>query len=112
MYEGKISLTPKDILDKSFNKEPNGYRRQEVDKYLDTIIQDYNEFINMLKDYKKEINFLNEENTKLKNEVRRLKEAIEVAQDSASNNTQVNNVDMLRRLSQLEKVVFGEDSNK
>ena len=108
MYGENISLTPQDILDKEFKIDTRGYRPQEVDKFLDQVINDYNEFITIIKNLKKERDFLNDENNKLKNELRRLKANIEAAESSASSNN-VSNVDLLRRLSQLEKVVYGKN---
>jgi DivIVA domain-containing protein len=49
MYNEKIYLTPQDILNKEFKKDTMGYRPQEVDKYLDMVIRDYTEFINIIK---------------------------------------------------------------
>ncbi len=51
---------------------------------------------------------LNDENNKLKNELRRIKANIEAA-EGIGNGSQVSNVDLLRRLSQLEKVVYGKN---
>lgn len=108
MYNDKITLTPQEILDKEFKIDARGYRPQEVDKFLDLVINDYNEFITEIKKLKKEISFVNDENAKLKNELRRIKANIEAAEESASNSS-VSNVDLLRRLSQLEKVVYGKN---
>ena len=108
MHGEKISLTPQDILDKEFKIDARGYRPQEVDKFLDQIMGDYNEFITMIKDYRREVGYLTEENNKLKNELRRLRSSIEAAESVGSSGNTVNNVDLLRRLSQLEKAVFGE----
>ncbi len=108
MYSENISLTPQDILDKEFKIDTRGYRPQEVDKFLDLVINDYNEFITEIKNLKKERDFLNDENNKLKNELRRLKANIEAAEGSSQSNN-VSNVDLLRRLSQLEKVVYGKN---
>ncbi len=105
----KISLTPQDILDKEFGIDVRGYTPQEVDKFLDLVIGDYNEFIKEIKKLNKEVAFLNDENAKLKNELRRIKANIEAAEESASSNGSVSNVDLLRRLSQLEKVVYGKN---
>ncbi len=110
MYNDKITLTPQEILDKEFKIDARGYRPQEVDKFLDLVINDYNEFINEIKRLKKEIAYVNDENTKLKNELRRIKANIEAAEGSASNSS-VSNVDLLRRLSQLEKVVYGKNED-
>jgi DivIVA domain-containing protein len=110
MYNGKIYLTPQEILDKDFKIDARGYRPQEVDKFLDMIIRDYTEFISIIKNQEKEINNLNHEKSDLKSEIRRLRSNIEAAEDSvASGFKSVNNVDLLRRLSQLEKVVFGKN---
>ena len=108
MYNEKIILTPQDILDKEFKIDARGYRPQEVDKFLDLVINDYNEFITEIKELKKEISFLTDENNKLKNELRRIKANIEAAEGTAGG-SQVSNIDLLRRLSQLEKVVYGKD---
>ena len=102
-------LTAQDIFEKDFKIDARGYRPQEVDKYLDLVINDYNEFIKEIKKLNKEVAFLNDENSKLKNELRRIKANIEAAEESASNNGSVSNVDLLRRLSQLEKVVYGKN---
>lgn len=110
MYNDKITLTPQEILDKEFKIDARGYRPQEVDKFLDLVINDYNEFIAEIKRLKKEIAYVNDENTKLKNELRRIKANIEAAEGSASSSS-VSNVDLLRRLSQLEKVVYGKNED-
>ena len=107
MYSDKIYLTPQEILDKEFKIDARGYRPQEVDKYLDMIIRDYTEFINMIKRNEHEIRDLTEDNAKLKAEIRSLREQL-VASESSNNNSGTSNVDLLRRISQLEKVVFGK----
>ncbi len=110
MYEEKVMLTPQEILDKEFKVDARGYRPQEVDKFLDLVINDYNEFISEIKKLKKEITLMNDENNKLKNELRRIKANIEAAEGTA-NSSQVSNIDLLRRLSQLEKVVYGKNED-
>ena len=108
MYSEKIALTPQEILDKEFKIDARGYRPQEVDKFLDLVNNDYNEFSTEIKNYKKEVAFLQDENNKLRNELRRIKANIEAAEGTA-NSSQVSNIDLLRRLSQLEKVVYGKE---
>ena len=110
MYNEKLFLTPKEILDKEFKIDARGYRPQEVDKFLDMVIRDYSEFINTIKRQEKEIRDLNDDNLKLKQEIRRLKMTIEAAEaDGDGSQRSISNVDMLRRISQLEKIVFGKD---
>ena len=109
MYSDRIFLTSQDILDKEFKIDARGYRPQEVDKYLDMIIRDYTEFNSIIKKLEHDLSALTEENSKLRSEIRRIKANIEAAEDNGSNVGTVNNIDLLRRLSQLEKVVFGKN---
>ena len=110
MYSDRIFLTPQEILEKEFKVDARGYRPQEVDKFLDMVIRDYSEYISIIKKLEKDIKDLTEDNMKLKQELRRLKTTISAAESSESSTMRsVNNVDLLRRISQLEKIVFGKD---
>ena len=106
MYKDKITLTMQDILEKEFKIDARGYRLQEVDKFLDIIIKDYNEYNNIIKTLEKEKRELAQENTVLKNEVRNLKSSIEAARIGEK---EITNVDLLRRISQLEKIILGKE---
>ena len=111
MYNEKIYLTPQDILNKEFKKDTMGYRPQEVDRYLDMVIRDYTEFINIIKKLQTENAQLSSDNEKLKLEYMRLKNIV----DSANSGTitaasgAYNNVDLLKRISNLEKTVYGKE---
>ena len=110
MYSDRIFLTPQEILEKEFKVDARGYRPQEVDKFLDMVIRDYSEYISIIKKQEKDIKDLTEDNMKLKQEIRKLKTTIAAAEDNESGNVRsINNVDLLRRISQLEKIVFGKD---
>ena len=106
MHQEKIALTMQDILEKEFKVDTRGYRMQEVDQFLDVIIKDYNEYNNMIKELKKENEKLEEENTSLKQEMRSLKSSIETVKGGEK---EITNVDLLRRISQLEKIVLGKE---
>lgn len=106
MYNDRITLTMQDILEKEFKIDARGYRLQEVDKFLDVIIKDYNEYNNIIKTLEKEKRELAQENTVLKNEVRNLKSSIETARIGEK---EITNVDLLRRISQLEKIILGKE---
>lgn len=108
MYNDNINLTPQDILDKDFNVDTRGYRPQEVDKFLDMIIKDYSEYNNIIKKLQKENKLLEEEITRLKQEVRRYKETEDIVESST---TRITNLDILKRLSSLEKTVYGKNSD-
>ena len=110
MNNTKILLTAEDILEKEFKVDARGYRPQEVDKFLDMIIHDYTEFINLVKRQNKEIKELTKNNASLKEELRKMNNILEAAESKeVSNSRNVNNVDLLKRISQLEKVVFGKN---
>lgn len=106
MLKDRISLTIQDILDKEFKIDARGYRLQEVDKFLDVIIRDYNEYTNIIREYEKERRRLVSENEGLKKEIRDLKSSIEAA---SFGEKEITNVDLLRRISQLEKIIFGKE---
>lgn len=106
MYQEKIMLTPKDILEKEFKIDTRGYRPQEVDKFLDDIISDYEEMYSLMRGYDREKKELIEENMRLKSEIRSLRTKLEVVKESGGAET--NNADLLRRLSNLEKIIYGE----
>lgn len=107
MYQERILLTGKDILEKEFKIDTRGYRPQEVDKFLDVIIRDYEEFFSIIKEIENEKKDLIEENIKLKQEIRNLRTKIEVLREDSG--IDVNNADLLRRLSNLEKIIYGKD---
>ena len=101
----RITLTMQDILEKEFKIDARGYRPQEVDKFLDIIIKDYNEYNNIIRNLEKEKRTLTIENQNLKNEARNLRSSIEAARIGEK---EITNVDLLRRISQLEKIILGK----
>lgn len=108
MYQERILLTVKDILEKNFKIDTRGFRPQEVDKFLDIIIRDYEEWTNIVNELEAEKNELLNENMKLKQEIRLLKTKLDVASSSTETHTS-NNADVLRRLSNLEKIIYGKE---
>ena len=109
MYQDKILLTSKDILEHEFKIDTRGYRPQEVDKYLDVIIHDFEEFDKMIKEAQNENKELIEDNIRLKQEIRRLRTQIETLKEVTKEPTNGgNNADLLRRVSNLEKFIYGE----
>ena len=109
MMEDKLYLTPEEILDHEFKIDARGYRMQEVDKFLDMVIRDYTEFLRTIKKLEKDNLDLIEDNKKLQAEYRKLKASIQASSDGNSGNGQMNNSDLLRRLSNLEKIVYGRE---
>ncbi len=105
MLADKIRLTAKEILEKEFKTGMRGYNQEEVDKYLDSVIKDYEAF-------HEEIEALQTENLRLKKQVEELSKkppqpsfTPPPAQQQQQAGT--TNFDILKRLSNLEKHVFG-----
>ncbi|UOY93427.1 cell division regulator GpsB [Ectobacillus sp. JY-23] len=99
MLSDKLKLTAKEILEKEFKTGIRGYQQEEVDKFLDMVIKDYETF-------HQELESLQQENARLKRllEEQKLKPSPVASTPPVYNNT---NTDILRRLSNLEKAVFG-----
>ena len=101
---------PQDILEKSFKIDTRGYRLKEVDQFLDDIIGDYENFLEIINNLEKEKADLLGEVMNLKQELRNSKLSVEVASNSKANG-EITNVDIMRRLSQLEKMVYNSRNN-
>jgi len=107
MYQNKITLMPQDILEKEFKIDTRGYRLKEVDQFLDIIIGDYEQFFKMINSLEQEKADLLGEIMKLKQELRTARTNVEIAKSTDA--PEVTNVDIMRRLAQLEKMVYGKE---
>jgi DivIVA domain-containing protein len=96
MLSDKVKLTAKDILEKEFKTGMRGYKPEDVDKFLDLVIKDYEIF-------HQEIEELQKENMRLKKQVEDASRRPTPTVQSAG----TTNFDILKRLSNLEKHVFG-----
>ena len=108
MYQDRIVLSSRDILEKEFKIDTRGYRPQEVDRYLDIIIKDYEEMKSIINDLERDKKELLEDNIRLKQDVRNLRTKIEVLTEN-NNEGNSSNADVLRRLSNLEKYIYSKD---
>ena len=106
MIQDKIKYTPQDILDFDFKIDTRGYRLKEVDQKLDDIIGDYETFLEEIKNLQTEKEELLNEIMRLKQELRNVKMSIDIAK---SEDKEVTNIDLLRRISNLEKIVYGKE---
>ncbi|GEQ37178.1 MAG: cell division regulator GpsB [Tetragenococcus halophilus] len=100
-----ITYTTKDILQQEFKTKMRGYDPVEVDEFLDGVIKDYEA-------YNKEILTLQEENDRLNAKIAQLSKNQATnsrnQSESTSKSQTVTNFDILKRLSNLEKEVFGK----
>ena len=107
MMKDKLFLTPQEILEKEFKIDARGYRMQEVDKFLDMIIRDYTEFLQAIKKLEQDNALLLEDNKKLQAEYRNLKMQLAASEDNQGSSA--SNLDLLKRISSLEKIVYGKE---
>ena len=108
MYGDRSQVLPvvSNVVIDSVEEYDYDYNDKSYSGYLVNASWEYEEDLG----YENQASFvLIDDNNKLKNELRRIKANIEAAEGSASNNNSVSNVDLLRRLSQLEKVVYGKN---
>ncbi|MEJ6400615.1 cell division regulator GpsB [Nicoliella lavandulae] len=113
----QIHFTPKQILQKEFRQKMRGYDPNDVDSFLDDVIKDYDTFDKINQQ-------LRDENDRLKGQVDELNRQLAMSQDTASINRSNSNdsfqssqaaptmnnatsIDILKRLSNLERRVFG-----
>lgn len=102
----RVQYSSKDILEKDFKTAIRGYNQEEVDQFLDYVIQDYDAF-------QKEIERLKQENEQLKKQKPGVQQQSSPAPQRTRSATQQPqqgqvNYDVLQRLSNLEKAVFGK----
>ncbi|WP_125703405.1 cell division regulator GpsB [Lacticaseibacillus daqingensis] len=100
-----LQLDAKTILEKSFKTKVRGYDADEVDEFLDLVIKDYEA-------YNAELDRLNEENARLRSRVDELTKQLSVSKSVAAAtpsqpSASATNYDILKRLSNLERHVFG-----
>ncbi|WP_258088195.1 cell division regulator GpsB [Weissella fangxianensis] len=109
-----VQHTREEILNKDFKKTRigTGYDITDVDAYLDEIISDYQAF-------QTNISELNNQNQKLKDQVAELTKQVSAAPTTTSSTPKASpapavntNMDILKRLSNLERRVFGASSEQ
>ncbi|MBB6449142.1 DivIVA domain-containing protein [Geomicrobium halophilum] len=112
-----VQLEAKKILDKEFKTSMKGYNKEEVDQFLDTIIQDYELFQEHINKLEKEVEQLRKMQTSstVSQRTQRSQTAEPTNGDAAENSAPATatssgstNYDILKRISNLEKEVFGK----
>ena len=109
MNNNLIKLTSEEIYNKEFRIDTRGYRLKEVDQFLDEIIADYQTFNKIIRDLEEEKANQTEIILNLKQEIRDLKTTVEISRSANKDDISGTNLDILKRLSNLEKAVFGKD---
>ena len=101
--ENKVVLSPKKIVSKEFKVDFKGYNADEVDHFLDQVVKDYEAFAGLLNNSYDRIEQLERRLADQKAMLARL-EREKALEDNVSSN-----VDILKRLSLLEKAVFSQN---
>lgn len=103
MEDVTLKLTAKDIYEKEFERTMvRGFKPEDVDAFLDDIIADYQK----MDDLNHQLLKVVDENKKLKREIEDLR--LRVATGRSSDVSSNQNYDILKRISNLEKAVFGK----
>lgn len=108
---GKLHLTPQKIWDTEFDMEPQamkGYVAEEVDRFLDLVIDDYQVMQKTLEDAKKKADDLEKTNAALRAKVVELEGKERAREKNPSDPLAygAENVELLKRISNLENAVF------
>ena len=115
----KLELTAKDILNKKFRQSPNGYNPEEVDAFLDKILEDYKSFDAESKEFELKLTNLKRENEVLKANIREKDYEISIQKGknlaaSTAKNSSLDNLTLLQRCGAYEKKLheLGVDPSK
>ena len=103
--KNEVVLTPETLLNWDFKIDARGYRPQEVDKALDIVISDYKAYDRKVKALEDRIASLNEEILDLKQQLRSANEREELYKNR---DKEITNLDILKRISDLEKIIYGK----
>ncbi|KJY48937.1 Uncharacterized protein JG29_07570 [Bombilactobacillus mellis] len=113
----EVKLDPKQIVEKRFRTTIKGYNAKEVDSFLDEIIQDYEAYTKIIADLKSENKRLIEQIDN-NSGVHQSQSSDKPETNSKPVNTTMDNsapgttyYDILKRLSNLERHVFGQSAS-
>lgn len=104
-----IIYSPRDIFEQDFKNSMRGYDKKEVDEFLDNVIKDYESYIEQLENLQAENNRLKQQ-LKEKTPSTPLRSTVgsSVLEPHQPVTQSATNFDILKRISRLEKEVFGK----
>lgn len=108
MSRTKPLLNSQHILEKEFRVDTKGYRMGEVDFFLDAIYSDYKLYEDKIERLVRELSEERSKNMSLEQEVQKLQTRSKITSESIDK-TQSSNLDLLKRLGELEKKVYKEN---
>ncbi len=106
----KINLTPEEVLNKEFSIQYKGYVPEEVDSFLDKVLEDV-KAINEIQDYYETQNrALQKSNAILRSKVDELETEIELENAKKKERPVAgsgsNNLDLIKKIASLENELF------
>ena len=115
----KLIVSFKEILNKIFKLTPNWYDPDEVDAFLDKILDDYRNIDKIIASFDEEIIRLKRDNESLKATIRDKEQVISIQKSknfalTNSHEGNLDNLELLQRCSKYEKKLYelGVDPNK
>lgn len=99
----KYNLDSKEIFDKQFHVDIKGYSATEVDAFLDLIIEDYSTYDQYVAELGAHLQRYEDENQRLRSRIVELESSLQFEKEKK---VSVDQVDLLKRISNLEEAVF------
>lgn len=105
----KLFLSASKISQKEFEGTKPGYDALQVDSFLDIVIKDYENMEKYILDSQEEINNLNNKVTMLTNNLSKMEAQVSIYEkkikDYSETKANAENIDLLKRISALEKAL-------
>jgi DivIVA domain-containing protein len=108
----KLILDPEKIVNQQFSIDFQGYNPEQVDTMLDNVIKDYQTYDKIIADQKEKIEDLERTNASLRAKMIELEGRAKAQADADPMQLGASQVDILKRLSRLEKQVFDSKNRK
>ncbi len=115
----KLRLNSREILNKKFKQAPNGYNPDEVDAFLDKILDDYRSIDEEIESLNTEIISLRRDNETLKANLRDKDQIISIQKSKnialmSQHQSSLDNLELLQKCSAYERKLYelGVDPNK
>ncbi|MBP5694940.1 MAG: DivIVA domain-containing protein [Bacilli bacterium] len=115
----KLILSSKEILNKKFKANQKGYDPDDVDAFLDKVLEDYKQVEKENSSYEAKITELKRENESLKTKLREKDSVISMQKSknvalSTPHQKSLDNIELLQRCSAYEKKLYslGIDPSK
>ena len=110
---GKVNLDLQTILDKQFDIDFKGYSPDEVDSFLDLVMEDYQTYQDITAELNQKIAELERTNASLRAKLIEEEGRTRAMENNTTPDAQgAAKVDILKRLSRLEEQVFQQNRNK